>query len=596
MFLNMMRGADSVIPYSEQERFRQFMPTPVPDTELDYFFSHAYHDMRFFMKSVTESNTSTFTYFGDMQRNLFYISDNMRDTFGFDSNVVEDLLTKWRTRIRGEKWRELYDQDQQDLLNEKRDSHDMRYQVEDKDGKVFWIRCYGALQWNADRTKPLFFAGRIAKQDENFAVDPITSFPLESTLHHQLQDIAKREESYLTIGFSLNNITQINAMYGRGLCDKMISRVAMELTDHLIEKMTFYRLSGIRCLALVHQKVTETKEELVQQIREIVEDGYRRMGFVVDNPCSFAVMTYPQPNLSPGDFQENMLSLIKLAAGEPQLPFVENSERNIQRISEMANLQMTITQNVLDGMKNFRAVIQPVVSADTGLITAGETLLRWRYQGQNISPGVFIPILEKDRMIHIAGRWIMEEAVKACSNIVKYLPEFYLSVNISLQQLYDEELTEFIPQVLQKYQLEGRHLVVEMTESSMDREPERLRKLIDVCHENGVRLALDDFGTGYSSLRVLLQYNTNIIKIDRSLLLEMSESADKSNFISSIVYACHQFGKKVCMEGVEDERQRRLVQDAQCDLIQGFFYFRPMELPDVYDAVKRQHEILAKNS
>ena len=579
-----------MLPYSEQERFSQFTPEPEKDTELDYFFSHAYHDMRFFLKAITKSNRVTFTYFGDMQKNIFYISDNMRDTFGFESNVVVDLLSKWRERIRGEKWKQMYDRDQQSLLSEKRETHDMRYQVEDKDGKVFWIRCYGSMQWDEKKEKPLFFAGRVAKQDDRFTVDPVTNFPAEDTLRFRLEDVQKRGVERRAIGFSLNNISQINAVHGRVVGDRMIEVISANLMDSLMDKMNFYRLSGIRCMALIEENVEETTEELVHKIREIICKGYENMGFVVNNPCTFAAMNYPQPGVSPEDFSENMISLIKLAADEPKLPYLQYSEKNMEQVQALSNMQMVLTQNVLDGMENFRPVIQPVVDCQTGRIVAGETLLRWKYNGKDVSPGVFIPILEKDRMIHLAGRWIMEQAVKACKEIVRYIPGFYLTVNISLQQLYDEELLSFIPYVLKKYDVDGKHLVFEMTESSMDREPGRLRKLIDVSHDLGVRLALDDFGTGYSSLRVLLQYNTNIIKLDRSLLLEMTQSQDKSNFISSIVFACHQFGKKVCVEGVETEQQRELVKDAQCDMIQGFYFYRPTELQTVFKIVEKQYE------
>ena len=577
-------------PYSEQERFKDFIPQPARDEQLEYFFSHAYHDMRFFMKSVTKSNASTFTYFGDIQRNLFYISDNMRDTFGFDSNVVEGLLDLWRDRIWGSRWKEIYDEDRRSLFEEKRDTHDLRYQVRDKDGNVFWIRFYGAMQWDSKKEKPLFFAGRITRQDELFAVDPVTNFPMESTLKLRLDKVNRKTQKLLAIGFSLNNITQINTMHGRSAGDRLIADISKELMNALISKMSFYRLSGIRCLALVNESVTEPKEALIDQIRTIICEGYNRAGIVLDRPCSFAVMGYPKGNLGADDFMENMTSLIKLACDEPKQPFIEDSQDNIEKIREISNIQMELTRNVLNGMENFRAVIQPVVSAQSGQIIAGETLMRWQYQGRDVSPGIFIPILEQDRMIHVAGRWIMEQAVKACADICQWLPDFYLTVNVSLQQLYDEELPIYIPQVLNQYHLDGKHLVIEMTESSMDKEPGKLKSLIDVCQGLGVRLALDDFGTGYSSLRVLMQYNTNVIKLDRSLLLEMTQSEDKNNFISSIVFACHQFGKKVVMEGVETDVQRQLVVGAQCDMIQGFYYYRPMEIPKVYSIIKAQSQ------
>ena len=98
----------------------------------------------------------------------------------------------------------------------------------------------------------------------------------------------------------------------------------------------------------------------------------------------------------------------------------------------------------------------------------------------------------------------------------------------------------------------------------------------------GVRIALDDFGSGYSSFRMLLQYPTDIIKVDRSILGEMTASNEKKNFISSIVYACHKFGKQVCMEGVETREQNNLIKESGCDMIQGYYYHQPLELEELY--------------
>ena len=112
----------------------------------------------------------------------------------------------------------------------------------------------------------------------------------------------------------------------------------------------------------------------------------------------------------------------------------------------------------------------------------------------------------------------------------------------------------------------------------------------------GIRMALDDFGSGYSSLRMLLQYPSAIIKLDRSLLGEMIESEKKSDFISSIVYACHRFGKKVCMEGVETEEQNGLIQEAGCDMIQGYYYHRPMEVDSLYGLLAQEQKNQEKSA
>lgn len=185
------------------------------------------------------------------------------------------------------------------------------------------------------------------------------------------------------------------------------------------------------------------------------------------------------------------------------------------------------------------------------------------------------------------GRWVFERAVSTCVRLHAYDPALCLAFNVSFRQLSGARLTEFMEQTLEKYGLPGTSLVAELTESSMDEEPEKLMEFMDACQRLGVRTALDDFGSGYSSLRMLLQYPSSVIKLDRSLVQEVVESSKKLDFIRSIVFACHQFGKRVCVEGVEDARQNEIIIATGCDMIQGYYYHRPLELGDLYRLVSQ---------
>ena len=554
-----------------------------PGEELDFYIKNFYNDFPFFMRAITHYNAITYTFFGDVQNNVFYISDNMRDDFGFESNIVIDLLDKWRKCIYGEKWKKNYDNDIKKMLEPDYVLHDLHYQVKNKNGKVLWIRCCGDLEWNEDHTKPLFFAGRVTKQSDFFIIDPVTNFPTKDTLQIYLQNRQNNKESFWTIGFCLNEMSKINTLHGNNFADRLIRNISNNLIDSLGSIMTFYRLPGVRGIAVADSDID--KENVVNTIREIIENEYKTFGLIVDIPCSIVAMKFPQKEWTVSEFQENMVALIKLAHHEKHRNCIVNTDENINKIHAMSNMSMIMTKNVLNNMENFRAVVQPVVSVKSGKIVGGETLMRWNFMDQGISPEIFIPILEKDRMIQVAGRWIFEQAVKVCANIVKDYPNFYLTVNVSLQQLYDNEFPPFISEALKKYNLPGKHIVIEMTESCMDNEPGKLMELISECEKLGIRLALDDFGTGYSSLRVLMKYPIDIIKIDRSLLLEMEQSEEKNVFVTNLVCACHQFGKKICVEGVETEQQRKLVQKGKGDLIQGFFYYRPLEISYLYKEI-----------
>lgn len=596
--------------YEEKEQYYEQLTTFVEDTastmkdapyffsdknateytiKLQRFLSNTYCDVSFLLTAFSGDISTNYLFFGDMQKNLFFISDNMRKRFGFENNIVSDLIQKWASRIVDPDLLKRFWDDINAILEKKKSYHDLRYQITDVYGNNVWIRCTGKLKWNEDGTKPLFFAGCIMQQDEDFVVDLLTNFPTESVLAKELEEIQQLNKSCQAIGFSFHNITQINNNYGRSYGDNLIQRIAIKLNNALSNQMTFYRLSGMRCVALTNPHTEQETRALIANIKGIIDKAYQMQGVALQSTCSFAVMEYPQEHVSAKDFIENITSLIKVAHQSPAQLYIDDSDGNIKKIQKASNLERNLIENILNDMENFRIVIQPVVSTQDQRPVGGETLLRWRFEGKEVSPGIFIPIIENEHMIHLVGRWVFEQAVHSCVRILTYDPDFYLTVNVSLQQLHDEGFIDFIRQTLCKYDLDGKHIVMELTESCMDDQPEKLDRFVNACADMHIRIALDDFGSGYSSLRVLLRYPSNIIKLDRSLLLEMSDSFEKSGFITSIVYACHQFDKTVCMEGVETEFQNELVREAGCDLIQGFYYYKPMEVEQIYQLFAEQY-------
>lgn len=549
---------------------------------LRRFLSNTYCDMAFLLSVLSYENKIGYFFFGDMQQNIYYISENMRVKFGFSKNIVSDLIHVWASRIEDPNLLQRFWQDMDGLMQNRQKYHNLRYQVLDVNGNRLWVHSHGQIKWSQDGTTPLFFVGRIFQQDEDFVVDPLTNFPTEAALVKELEKNLDTREHDRAIGFALHNITQINNNYGRDYGDNLICEITRKLSDMLSHEMKFFRLSGMRFLGLVEGHSADKAEEQIAKIRTTIDHIYHKMGVMLPSTCSFVLLRCIPDGVTPQDFIENMLSLIKLAQQTPDQMLIHDSSGSLQKIKQMAMMEQQLMEDVLQGMKNFRIVIQPVVSTETGCPVGGETLLRWKYNDGQVSPGVFIPIIERENMIHLVGRWVFEQAVRACVRLTALVQDFYLTVNVSLQQLDDEGFTAFILQILGKYELDGRHIVLELTESCIDSQPEKLDAFVQECTRMNIRIALDDFGSGYSSLRVLLRYPSNIIKLDRSLLIEMSDSSEKSSFITSVVYACHQFGKKVCMEGVETELQRNLVKKAGCDLIQGFYYYRPLELDAAY--------------
>lgn len=552
---------------------------------LSVFLRENFFDFPNFLDSIELADQ--YIYFGDMQTNLFYINDQMRETFAFKSNIVKNFLGEWERCIRRPNDLATYRADIADIIENKRDIHDLRYRVTDHAGNEFWIRCCGILKWDPTHETPLFFSGSIARLAIDFVVDPITGFAREKGAELKLQELQKDHPALSLIGFRLNNFREINELRGRGHSDALLKDIAAGLTNRFRDNLLIYRLDGLRFLAILSPGTHEDPKTILDFISLTVRNLYAVYGLAVQTPSSLALMEDIPSDTASDEIIANMLSLLDLAKEAQDEPYIIFSPQNLETRKNLSRFLLAINEDVERGCANFRTVIQPAVSADGFGIVSGELLCRWSHDGTNISPGVFIPILERSQQIRAVGRWIFEQAVIHAKRIRRINPRFSLSFNVSYYQVLDPEFLPFMRQTLARHAMDGKNLVAELTETNYNESPATLQKFIEACRDLGIRLALDDFGTGYSSLELLLKHPSDIVKLDRSLMKEMAYSKNSSDFISSIVYSCHKFGKKVCVEGVETEQELQTVLEAGCDYIQGFYFYRPLEIPDFFNLLEQ---------
>lgn len=555
----------------------------VSDENLERYIKNNNIDLGLIFKSLTMLSNSSYIYFGDLINNSFYISDNMRERFGFNGNIVYGLIDLWESRIATMEYKRVYREDIKRLLSGESKEHDLKYQVIDRDGNIIWVRCCGIVKW--ENGVPVFFSGSVSVQDDTFIIDPITNLPREHSALNRIKEIQDGIDDGVIITFGLNHFSNINETKGRYKGNELLKLISSRINQRYSGRVYLYRLEGIRFMCIYKCSEGLELENIIDEIRNIIDISYKEYDISVMNNSAFGVIRGVKLLGEPQSLLDNALVLVSNAKNMVNLKYVEYDSVYIKKLKQEANIELQLNKDVVDGMANFRVVIQPVVASIDSKVIGGEVLLRWKYNSENVSPAVFIPMLERGKNIGIVGKWVFEQTVKACRQILSYNKDFYLTFNVSYNQIKDNEFLEYIKMVLKRYNIDGRHLVAELTETHFDECPESLSYFVRECNKLGIRIALDDFGNGYSSLGLLLKYPASIVKLDRSLLMEMSESEDKKNFISSIVYACHKFGKKVCVEGVETDEQSDIVKESDCDMVQGYYHYKPMELVDIYKLV-----------
>ena len=551
---------------------------------LKNFIIKNHFDVDVLVNSMSLANH--YTYFGDMQTNTFYVSEPLCKILGINSPIVRDLLNLWEKFIPNEEDVAMYRADIEDVIANKRTTHDLRYRIQDLSGNEFWIRCFGIIKWNEDNTKPLFFAGAISRLNHNFTVDPVTDLPKEQMFNLKINECKKSKKYPSFIGFKINSFEEINSLRGRNVANSLLKDIANKIVKEYYVKMELFRLDGLRFLGIVYPEFISEIQEIAMGIKEIIRVIYREYNIAVRFPSVMGIIDETPDDYTSSDIVSDIISLIEVAKSYPEEDFLCYSQM-VQNHKNKNLMMMAISRDVADDFNNFYTVIQPVVSAKTHKVVSGELLMRWSYNGENISPMTFIPMLEQQGLIIAAGKWIFEQAVCHCKRLSTLQPDFYLNFNISYYQILDNSFLDFMKQTLEKWQLNPERLVAELTETHYNDHPVQLNEFIESCRELNMRVALDDFGVGYSSLDLLLQYHSDIVKLDRSLVQRMSASEKSNDFITSIVYACHKFGKTVCVEGVETKEEARLVSEAGCDVIQGYYFYKPMEVSQVYELLSK---------
>ena len=235
---------------------------------------------------------------------------------------------------------------------------------------------------------------------------------------------------------------------------------------------------------------------------------------------------------------------------------------------------------VYDCMDEFEVFYQPVmdVSKDDNPCIGAEALVRWDSSEFGIiMPDDFIPLAEYLGVINPIGEHVLSEAVVRCKywNDSGY-PDYKIGINVSMIQLLQPDFAAKVKQLLERTGINPKNVILEVTEKLAITDMQRMQEVLARLKKLGVRIALDDFGTGYSSLNHMKELPIDIIKIDPCIVKNLGEEDFAAVFVKMTAELAKTIGVSVCVEGVEQLRQTKIVKELPVELAQGFYYGRPM--------------------
>lgn len=243
---------------------------------------------------------------------------------------------------------------------------------------------------------------------------------------------------------------------------------------------------------------------------------------------------------------------------------------------ERVRLESALRRAVDEG--TFELHFQPKVATQSGDPSGMEALIRWNSPELGpVSPGKFIPMAEEHGLIVPIGQWVIREA---CRQMTRWdelgLPPLCCSVNVAAQQLETDDFESEIAEILKETGLDPCRLELELTERALMNDTARAIGILGRLRRQGCRVSLDDFGTGYSSLSYLNRIPLDVVKLDRSFILDVPSSEAQSTLVAALIELAKKLGLEVVAEGVELDAQWAFLCTTGCDHIQGFLFAKPM--------------------
>jgi len=428
--------------------------------------------------------------------------------------------------------------------------------------------------------------------------DTLTGLPNRARFQDRLrQAVADASVGMALLFVDLDDFKQINDTLGHAAGDEMLMAAAERLRGCVRPADLVARLGGDEFALLLagvdHHIAGEVAERLVDVLSEpLVIDGRpmrvgASVGVVLAEACVDDVNRYAEELLRSADVAMYWAK----ASGKGRIAFFDPAmdERILARLQVESALRTAIAE------QQFVVHYQPIVGLERGRVVGVEALVRWDRPGEcMVPPAEFIPLAEQTGLIGPIGEHVLRTAcaqVRAWDEAFPDREPLELSVNLSAVQLLDPAIVELVDTVLAETGLPAERLTVEITETALISETERVRVVVEGLAELGVRLALDDFGTGFSSLSHLREFPIDQIKIDRLFISSMFEEGANGAIAAALLGMSRVLRVGVVAEGVEEAEQVTALQQLGCPSAQGYYFAEPMDARNLAEILRADPKV-----
>ncbi|PBI47919.1 EAL domain-containing protein [Clostridioides difficile] len=386
--------------------------------------------------------------------------------------------------------------------------------------------------------------------------------------------------NYIIVYIDINNFKMINDTFGYEFGDNLLITIAKALKEELTEGEVYARLSSDYFAIFCDYK--NGRNKIIRKLDSIRNNIESNLSIVFEISLCVGIYFVEEGEV---DIQKavNKANMARSVAKGKNINYAIYNEDVRNKLSEesmiLDDIKIALVKN------QFEVYYQPKFSLVNGEMIGSEALIRWNHPEHGfISPAVFIPIAEKSKLILKIGRFVFE---RVCTDLSEWKKQgkkiVPVSVNLSRVELYQPDIVKFINKTIQMYNLSSDLIEIEITETVAINELNILKNILNELRKYGFSISMDDFGTGYSSISCLRDMPIDILKLDKSFLDGIEHDERSRNIAKSIVSLAKSLDLVVIIEGVESKEQAELMKQFGCDLVQGFYFARPMPAKNFLD-------------
>ncbi len=416
--------------------------------------------------------------------------------------------------------------------------------------------------------------------------DPLTGLPNRRLMSERLRygiELGRRENKRMALlMMDLDRFKAVNDNFGHLAGDELLQQVAKRIQKRLRDVDTVARLGGDEFIVLLKDiahvddaaRIAEFIVNDLSQPFQLVQSDNVQIG------ASIGISLYPEHGEDPELLIDHADTALYHAKDAGRGRFAYFSEELTIAVRERIELETRLRRAVNN--QELRLYYQPQVEIATGKIIGAEALIRWLDPENGlIPPNCFIPLAEETGLIETIGEWVVYEACRQGKIWMDLgVTDLTLAVNVSPVQFQRCDLNELVMNALRDTGFPAEYLELELTESGLMENQEKVVGILNKLREQGIRLAIDDFGTGYSSLAYLKCFPLNVLKIDKSFIDDIPQLKDDMEITATIIAMGKILGFKVLAEGVETPEQLAFLEEKGCDIYQGYIKSKPLPADD----------------